>query len=135
MKKLKSPRIQSTSSQVKLDLDRIITNPKEEANAQELTIWQIYAYCDPEKQADYPFFRILLSPYGDALLEYAHQVRQKLFPPELDGQMDDQWANMSQAFGRAREKFLKGYRYDESLAVRLRDELETLLQEWKVKNG
>jgi len=135
MKSPKSHRIQNLSDQVKLDLDRMIKNPKEEAHAQELSVWQIYAYCDREKQAEYPFFRVLLSPYGDALLEYAHQMRQKLYPPKLDGRIDDQWAAMSQIFGLAREKFLTGETFDNLLAGRLRNELETLFKEWRAKNG
>jgi hypothetical protein len=126
----RSPRIQLVADQAKLDLNRIIDNPKAEAIAQEVTVDSVYNFLSPKKNMDYPLFRAIVSPYLAEIIEllFTHLYNRK--PLKTDGQIDDNWAAMSELFGYARQ-LRREHIYRESTAARMRREFETLLKEWR----
>ena len=130
----KSPRVQRIADEFKEFLHELIDNVYSEALAQEISQDTVYKWRDVNSVLHFPAYGIVVSEYGDAIIEYLSDKRKEKFPLELNGSMDDEWADMAFLFSSARRKFLRGEEYDRQLAAMLKRKLGQLLAEWEAKS-
>ncbi len=131
----KSPRVQRIADEFKEFIHEVIDNVYAEALALEVSQDTIYKWRNPNELLHMPAYALILSEYGDEIIDYIIEQRKERTAMHLNGSMDDEWAEMAVFFAMARKKFTQSEPYDPAIATALKKKLEQLLAEWKNLRG
>jgi len=127
MKILMSPaQADATRAEFKYFLRQIITNPKEEAYRQGVSLSTVYAWLDPNKQLDFPVWRAGFSTGIMGIIGYLNQYTH---PASFTLQMSDAWATLSELFGQIYRKHKAG-EYDPKLVGAFQNLFDAILSEY-----
>ena len=128
----KDPEIDRLSEEFSEMYHELIQNFADEAQAQACAKKTIYDWANPNRINNMPAYGLIVSTVGDALIEFIRKKREEHRDDfELNGTMDDEWADMAKFFSMAREKFNNKCKFDPAIAAALRNKLEQLLAEWE----
>ena len=135
----KDRRIQRFSEEFKEFYHEVIDNVQAEAIEVGKSIESIYAYRDVTRTANHlKAYEIPFSTKAPEILRFlANKIDYDIRPKEnhlsLNGQVDDDWAELAEKFAQIRHIFNQGGKFQPVLVTEFLHAVYQLIEEWRAR--